>query len=825
MTSSFQSFSRGGQFQASQVDLGTQQIEQQNAQIVRDLERQSADLLARDKQKAREFEQGAQGLAQFSTSLADVLIERKKKQNEEEMLEGMRQYWFNGATEEETAEFKAGERSLAESRSAADQAADEYEAGGGDVFVGEKLREMSGWKAFGFAKAMLQQAGVSYGSYYTQQAQTLGLNETNDPRERAAIEQQIREQYMMQYKDLNPMLLHENLFPSMRKFEQAEQLAYANRQARLFQKARENARKQDLYATFVDVDPTKTAENLMAWVDQYKGQYGGDSKLAYASATELIRTGVTNGSIDPDKFLNALDAQVTRRDGATMSLRDFRSNDFATLEQAAMAAQTVKLNRSIEFQKNTDRQAYIAAREEWMASDRSEEALLAIRAKYRFNDPAYAAEIGSWVSNEDYDDQLIIQDIEARRNAGLPIPLDFVNQISDATKREAQMQLVTNDDKVNPPESIVEDHQAKIEAAVKDVTGIFEYDSRKNIYATQNAMAEYRARYKAYRDKGISVNEAAQLAYQEVVKMIPESFKDRTGGFFNAPEFKRQSTNIAMFQDLNKRAQNGKLDFDSKIEGVQDQVAQLNDSLKSKSGITDFWRTLADRYGVDVYTLINTQLRAYGYEEFNVPKTYSDIEQYPRDTRRLIQFHKTMPREYRAASTQENAKWFLDSIASVESRTYGEYEAFNRGGRQGGHVPIGSGNSTTQLEKPITKMTIGEIKKLQALPANDPNVLHAVGRYQFIGPTFLETANLIGVSDDQVFDEDTQDLFALTRAAVRIREMNGGSVAGLSAEWIGLTNLPTEQVQKMVAFAKNLPDYMKLHTLLPGVAMATLKPN
>ena len=167
----------------------------------------------------------------------------------------------------------------------------------------------------------------------------------------------------------------------------------------------------------------------------------------------------------------------------------------------------------------------------------------------------------------------------------------------------------------------------------------------------------------------------------------------------------------------------------------------------------------------------------------------------------------------------------MDSIASVESRTYGEYEAFNRGGRQGGHVAIGSGNSTTQLEKPITKMTIGEIKKLQALPANDPNVLHAVGRYQFIGPTFLETANLIGVSDDQVFDEDTQDLFALTRAAVRIRNMNGGSVAGLSAEWIGLKNLPTEQVQKMVAFAKNLPDYMKLHTLLPGVAKATLKPN
>ena len=117
-------------------------------------------------------------------------------------------------------------------------------------------------------------------------------------------------------------------------------------------------------------------------------------------------------------------------------------------------------------------------------------------------------------------------------------------------------------------------------------------------------------------------------------------------------------------------------------------------------------------------------------------------------------------------------------------------------------------------------MTIGEIKQRHA-----EGSLHAVGRYQFIAPTFLETANLIGLDDNQVFDEKTQDLFALTRAAVRIREMNGGSVAGLSAEWIGLNNLPAGQVQQMVAFAKNLPVYRQLHMLLPGVAKATLKPN
>ena len=44
-------------------------------------------------------------------------------------------------------------------------------------------------------------------------------------------------------------------------------------------------------------------------------------------------------------------------------------------------------------------------------------------------------------------------------------------------------------------------------------------------------LADYRARYKQYRDKGVSVNEAAELAASEVVKMIPEQFERGDGVF------------------------------------------------------------------------------------------------------------------------------------------------------------------------------------------------------------------------------------------------------------------------------------------------------
>ena len=170
-----------------------------------------------------------------------------------------------------------------------------------------------------------------------------------------------------------------------------------------------------------------------------------------------------------------------------MTLGEFRSKDLALLEEAARSALTTKLNRDIEFNKNTDRKAYIDATNDWENSDKSEEALARITAKYRFNDLQYQAELKSWVTNEDYDDSLIVSDIEQRLNAGLPVPLDFVSRISDLEVREDMMEKVTNNDKVTPPESILEDHTKEIEAAVKDATGTFEYDSLQNIYATQNA--------------------------------------------------------------------------------------------------------------------------------------------------------------------------------------------------------------------------------------------------------------------------------------------------------------------------------------------------
>lgn len=90
----------------------------------------------------------------------------------------------------------------------------------------------------------------------------------------------------------------------------------------------------------------------------------------------------------------------------------------------------------------------------------------------------------------------------------------------------------------------------------------------------------------------------------------------------------------------------------------------------------------------------------------------------------------------------------------------GGYESSNRG--TSGDNIIGSTNSTTRGGKPLSKMTLGEIKGYQRIKdPNNPNRLFAVGAYQ-ITPDAMDAAmKAAGVNDNTVFTSDVQDRMGL----------------------------------------------------------------
>lgn len=122
---------------------------------------------------------------------------------------------------------------------------------------------------------------------------------------------------------------------------------------------------------------------------------------------------------------------------------------------------------------------------------------------------------------------------------------------------------------------------------------------------------------------------------------------------------------------------------------------------------------------------------------------------------------------------------FLDLVASVESG--GDYNSTLDNGRWTG----GAQN--------LTGMTLDQVRDLQrsmlADPANralygDGKGSSALGRYQITGATLEGLIKELGLSGDQLYDEDTQD--ELARALMRRR---GNDPAGLRNEWEGLRNV------------------------------------
>ena len=118
-----------------------------------------------------------------------------------------------------------------------------------------------------------------------------------------------------------------------------------------------------------------------------------------------------------------------------------------------------------------------------------------------------------------------------------------------------------------------------------------------------------------------------------------------------------------------------------------------------------------------------------------------------------------------SGSLSGNKKILADAIAKYESGDWG-YEAFNQGGAAGGTKVLGkSGSHKNTFGRSLTDMTLGEIYHKQNTAQRGLSMsehintggLHAVGRYQFIGPTLQAEAKRMGLSPDTKFTPQVQD--------------------------------------------------------------------
>ena len=137
----------------------------------------------------------------------------------------------------------------------------------------------------------------------------------------------------------------------------------------------------------------------------------------------------------------------------------------------------------------------------------------------------------------------------------------------------------------------------------------------------------------------------------------------------------------------------------------------------------------------------------------------------------------------------------LDVLGKYESDGVGGYNAINQIGIKGGHGTLGYSGDVRSMSqhggRALTDFTVGEIMDLQADDRTrsnqqwiDQGRFHAVGRYQFIGPTFAAAVQRQGISRDTKFTPDVQDQMALAhlRGAGSIQPWVGPSSHATDAE-------------------------------------------
>lgn len=265
-----------------------------------------------------------------------------------------------------------------------------------------------------------------------------------------------------------------------------------------------------------------------------------------------------------------------------------------------------------------------------------------------------------------------------------------------------------------------------------------------------------------------------QLA--EALGLVSDSFQN-SGAKMN-PQVASQGRNL----DVYTQHTGGPLHIGHKGDSVKDLQRQLNAlganlevdgkfGPKTEAALRSFQsaRGLADNGIADAVTMNKL---GQGGDPISAEKWASHQPDYDRDAstagadrRRVLDARARQPN----LDVSRGTRGLLDEIAEGEGTS--DAAAARHGYRSGYDVTLANGAYADDKSKPITEMTLGEVKALQrdmlANPRNRWNS-SAVGRYQIVGTTLRGLQREMGLSDSERFTPELQD-----RMAMRLLERRG----------------------------------------------------
>lgn len=821
---------RAGGFRPVTVTDRTQGMAREMSRMSAAEQQRLASLREKGQQEIRNAEKVGENLlklSEFSETLSTYLKAETEKRNEREKQEGIMLAYTEGVSAEEQAAFEQGEEQLRYTDYETQAAGAEYERVTGDGQTGERIRNLSGWKAYGYAMGLAQRGGAEYGSFYEDAKNRVVVNingeevtyaTAKNSAERAAVEAQIRQEYLDDYIDINPALLNKYLFPQMQAYETKQFTDWTIKNNARIAEERALDQRDSLYAGFTS---NNAGQAFYDFIQKNRGDlgYGGARKAAIEELTTFLQDDTIPYSQREAVLEQIKGYEYRHNDGRITTLGKAFGREFGNLEQTLTDAEDESFSRKSAQRERTIlayREAFEAAVKAKAESGEkfTNAEIAALKADFSSDTgmpaPSFYDEYTTADEEQIANEKQKLDQIRATRGYLIEADLDGMSIQTRATYNSQ----VKNDKALASPSTEFTKEANKVATAganeyYKDKLG----DSSRNTLEYEDFVRRANDAYNRYYRGYIEAGESPEAAHEKAIKRVRENSQVGTYSRDTTPALSDRTTPREYSNAKNTLKDNPTAWRTTVIPGTEQSFAQLKQYADTGVGsIPRLYSVIADsQRNATAWDIADAQLKASGHPGL-VPGGAQAIETISPEVEELLKFKPTPSRTMRAAVSSTGGKpaAFLNMVASVESASYGGYDAYNLGGSDGGHTAHGSGNSSEDMRfgKPISQLTIQQVMNLQA-----QGKLWAAGRYQFTTNTLRDTVADTGLDPSQPFDADTQDLLALSRALWRMRVDPG--VAGMRREWIGLAHVPAAEIQEMMQGVVGY--FNQPHNLIPGL--------
>ena len=671
---------------------------------------QDALRLSESEQKAK-----LDSISAFSQTLSEYLVEEKKEENErlqkegeieaiEEQMRKQEEEGDNGIPPEEKIDYYAGVGLLKDNKLAFDSAALSTQENGGSFQESEEVRNLSGWKLYGYTKQKAISAGenykawmegemannkdlqISYGGrdFTPSQAQSLP--------EKSVAMGALRRKYLEEQGllGINRVLLADHFYDKaitshnqiMADFQKQDAIG------RSFEIEEEAVR--DFRA---DKDFGSLVSSLAPLWDKNGKRYS--RRGALDKAIEIVKDQMDIGELN-DEQLKAIRAQTTTINGKEVVVGKYWATRFDKLEEDLIAEQKENIQSELDAQENEGKKIKRDFRN-WVKERKKKnenitEAHLAEWSK--IYEAATGDSAPSWItdyqSKEDRDDEEDIKRLKKlRQSRGFLVESDLDDVSEDVYQ---QMIGFVQEDKplAALPKSYDTEAKGKIRAwgikAVEMTEG--QNDTPEFVEGYWNAYRDYERLIAEYIRKGEPPDQAQKLALQDVKDNfnLDEDIPKETSIYWtsNKPDAKRVGKSEKLVTDIQTGISKVK-EYSTKQEAlnglsetlIPGSESYLEQGLKYKEGKIDniphYYRRLAESFkDLSSWDILDAQLKASGEKEGLGDRP--EVEEVLDDP--LLEDLKRKLNKLTTSNQIEQAKYDVDDMESYTSGLFA-YSIFN----------------------------------------------------------------------------------------------------------------------------------------------------